>query len=71
MAVFEQKGVSHLSVVLLLSGRCSLFICGSCKSRLQREVLHSYLCVKSSPGRFGFIFPQVLELIDWTILSTP
>lgn len=64
MAVFEQMGVSCLSVVLLLSGRSSLFICDSCKSRLQYEVLHSYLCVKSFPGRFGFIFsgPQANQL---------
>lgn len=55
-AVFKLMGVSHFSVVFLLSGYTSLFICGSCKLRLQREVPHSYLCVKAPLAALGWYF---------------
>lgn len=55
-AVCARMGVSHPSVVFLLSGCTSLFICRSCKFRLQCEVPHSYLCVKAS-----------LAGVDWAI----
>lgn len=52
-ATFEQMGVSHLSVVFLQSGCTTLFICNSCKFRLQCEVPHSYLCVKAPLAGLG------------------
>lgn len=43
-------GVSHFSLVFLLSGCTSLFICSSiCNVRLHSEVPHSYLCVAKLP----------------------
>lgn len=53
-SVLEQMGVSRLTVVFLLSGCTNLFMCSSCKFRLQCEPLHSSLPVfrKSCPGWF-------------------
>lgn len=67
-AVFEQMGVSHFCVVLLPSGYSSLFICGSCKFRLQCQVPHSYLCVKASLAGLAW-YSQVFQVNQLTILS--
>lgn len=55
-------GVSHVSAVPSLSVHGSLFECGSCKFRLQRDVPHSYLCVKAALAGLAW-FSLVFKLI--------
>lgn len=59
--VCDQMGVSHFSDVFLLSG---LFICSSCKLRLQCNMLLSYLCVKANLAGWAGYF-LAFKLISW------
>lgn len=51
--------------MLSLSDYRSLFICSSCKSRLQCEVPHSYLCVKAPLAGLPWYSPAFKLVINW------
>lgn len=51
--------------MLSLSDYRSLFICGSCKFRLQCEEPHSYLCVKAPLAGLPWYSPVFKLVVNW------